>query len=405
MFALTTLLTAASAAAQTETVLYGFNITDGENPYAGLVFGSNGNLYGATANGGTYSYGTVFELSPAAGGGWTEKVLHNFGHGKDGSFPIGNLIFGKVGHLYGTTEYGGTGPCKVILSGCGTVFELAEAGGVWTEKVLYDFQNDEAGGCPSAGLIFDHAGNLYGTTSANICANAGVFELSRATGGGWTEKVLYSLSGIGSVAGMIFDSAGHLYGTTVDGGTYGYGTVFELSPEAGGGWTERVLHSFNNNGRDGEFPQAGLIFDAAGNLYSTTLYGGDGTFCGGDGCGIVFELTRNAGGGWTEKVLHSFTNDGTDGHNPYAGLALDAAGNLYGTTSGGGAYGGGTVFELSPTTGGGWTETIAYSFNTNGVDGQGPLAGLIFDAAGNLYGTTIYGGGVYNEGSVFEITP
>jgi uncharacterized repeat protein (TIGR03803 family) len=181
--------------------------------------------------------------------------------------------------------------------------------------------------------------------------------------------------------------------------------VFELTPAAGGGWTEKVLHNFNENGTDGALPRAPLIFDAAGNLYGTTEYGG--TYYDSD-LGTVFELTPTAGGGWTETVLHNF--NGTDGEFPYSSLIFDGAGNLYGTTSAGGTYSSclsgyycGTVFELTPAAGGGWTETVLHSFG-NGTDGYSPSAGLIFDAAGNLYGTTPHGG-TYEGGTVFEVTP
>src|SRR5208337_2813918 len=177
----------------------------------------------------------------------------------------------------------------------------------------------------------------------------------------------------------------------------------------GGGWTEKVLYSFKFTGMDGTYPNPGLIFDAAGNLYGTTSYGGAyGSY------GTVFELTPTKGGGWTEQVLHSFNYDGTDGADPFAGLIFDAAGNLYGTTQSGGTYGPGTVFELTPMQGGGWKEQVLYSFNFNGADAEYPYAGLIFDKAGNLYGTTEAGGthyrttrfgGTYNVGTVFELTP
>ena len=183
-------------------------------------------------------------------------------------------------------------------------------------------------------------------------------------------------------AGLIFDTAGNLYGTTSEGGTYGYGTVFELTPQAGGGWTEQVLHNFN--GTDGAYPYASLIFDAAGNLYGTTSGGGTYSY------GTVFELTPQAGGGWTEQVLYNFNGDGTDGANPYAGLIFDAAGNLYGTTLRGGTYGGGTVFELTPKRAGAGRRRCCIT-STPMSDGYYPYGGLIFDAAGNLYGTTSRG--------------
>jgi uncharacterized repeat protein (TIGR03803 family) len=401
IFTATLFVTSTWAAAQ-ERVLHNFaaNGTDGYYPEAGLIVDAAGNLYGTTVAGGAYNSGTVFELTPAAGGGWTEKVLYSFsGNGTDGRAPYAGLIFDAAGNLYGTTQYGGT-------YGLGTVFELTPAGGgSWTEKVLYSFSgNGTDGATPEAGLIFDAAGNLYGTTYQGGTYGYGtVFELTPAGGGGWTEQVLHSFNNNGAdgslpAAGLIFDAAGNLYGTTSYGGTYFYyGTVFELTPAAGGGWTEQVLHSFNNNGTDGITPlSAGLIFDAAGNLYGTTFAGG--TY----GYGTVFELTPAGGGSWTEKVLHNFGN-GTDGAGPLAGLIFDAAGNLYGTTGGGSSYGDGTVFELTPTAGGGWTEKVLHSFG-NGTDGIFPRADLIMDAAGNLYGTT-YQGGTYGYGTVFEFTP
>jgi uncharacterized repeat protein (TIGR03803 family) len=196
-------------------------------------------------------------------------------------------------------------------------------------------------------------------------------------------------------AGLIFDSAGNLYGTTEIGGTYNAGTAFKLSPASGGGYTEMVLHSFTY-GSDGAVPTAGLIFDSAGNLYGTTSYGGNPT----SNSGAVFELSPASGGGYTETVLHNFTG-GSDGGNPYASLVLDSAGNLYGTAEGGGTSNNGTVFKMSPASGGGYTETVLYSF-TGGSDGQSPEGGLIFDSAGNLYGTTNTGG-TSRIGTAFEI--
>jgi uncharacterized repeat protein (TIGR03803 family) len=187
------------------------------------------------------------------------------------------------------------------------------------EQVLYSFQNDGTDGIdPGPGLISDGAGNLYGTTIGGGAYNWGtVFELSPAAGGGWTEKVLYNFASVPDGANpywwLIFDAAGNLYGTTFAGGTHNGGAVFELSPAAGGTWTEKVLYSFGNGAMDADAPQAGLIFDAAGNLYGTTEYGGTYYY------GTVFELSPNGSGGWTEQVLHSFGN-GADGARPFAGL-------------------------------------------------------------------------------------
>ena len=287
---------------------------------------------------------------------------------------------------------------STTLAICAVTVLVTSTWAATNEKVLHSFNGNGADGYqPEASLIFDAVGNLYGTTYWGGTYGFGtVFELTPSGGGGWTETVLHSFQPNGTdgnypIAGLIFDAAGNLYGTTSAGGTYGFGTVFELTPEEGGGWTETVLLNFN--GTDGSYPHAGLAFDAAGNLYGTTGY--DGTYH----YGTVFELTPTAGGGWTETVLHSFGN-GTDGASPFAGLIFDAAGNLYGTTSAGGTYGTGTVFELT-----GGREQVLYSFKSRyGADGATPYAGLIFDAAGNLYGTT-YWGGNYGDGTVFELTP
>src|ERR1700690_2745696 len=278
------------------------------------------------------------------------------------------------------------------------------------ETVLHSFNhNGTDGQRPAAGLIFDAAKiNLYGTTNSGGTYGYGtVFELTPQSGGGWTERVLYSFclqanctDGAAPYAGLKFDAAGNLYGTTTAGGTYGYGTVFELTPAMGGSWTEQVLYSFcsRTNCTDGAAPYAGLIFDAAGNLYGTTIAGGiynTNSSCTG-GCGTVFEMTP-AGGGWTETVLYSFCPAMYcfDGAQPYAGLIFNAAGNLlYGTTYAGGTGGnGGTVFELTPAVGGGWTEAVLYSFCPENFceyrfDGFNPYAGLVIDAADDLYGTT-----------------
>lgn len=400
----TVIIFATAAPGQTEKILYSFRGTDGGSPGAGLIFDASGNLYGTTALWGTYGYGTAFELSPTSGGGWTEKVLHDFGNGKDGQSPEAGLVFDASGNLYGTTYQGG-------IYDFGMVFALApEASGGWTERVLYNFENSDTGQCPTAGLIFDASGDLYGTAFGGVCGGEGVvFELTRKAGGGWSEKVLYDfqddyLEGKYPEGGLIFGSHGILYGTTQLGGVYGSGTVFELAPGKDGSWAENLPHSFNDNGKDGKYPQAGLVLDTAGNLYGTTYEGGNATTCSTVSCGTVFELKPKADGGWTEKLLHSFNDNGTDGYNPVAGLILDAAGNLYGTTTFGGAYNAGTVFGLSPAVDGSWTETILYSFNNNGVDGNGPSSGLVFDSAGNLYGTTQYGG-PEGYGTVFEITP
>ncbi len=394
-FAVAATVSTTPAAAQTETILHSFHQdgTDGTDPIAGVIFDASGNLYGTTFKGGAIKYGIVFELTPV-GGSWNEKVVHTFIH-TDGHSPLGGLSLDATGHLYGTTSAGGT-------YNHGAAFQLTpNPRGSWGERVLRNFNLEGFGSWGN--LVFDSSGNLYGVTEAGGAFGYGsVFELIPQADGTWSEKVLHSfasgMDGAYPYLGVILDSVGNLYGTTANGGAYGQGTVFEIA-HAGGTWTENVLHSFKaQSTTDGYQPSGGLIFDAAGNLYGTT--GSGGTF----GFGTIFELARNAGGTWTEQLLYSFNNANGDGVGPFAGLTFDAHGNLYGTTSGGGAGGRGTVFELQPAVGGGWTETVLHSFSNDGTDGTTPYAGVILDAAGNLYGTTS-AGGTYNHGTVYEVTP
>jgi uncharacterized repeat protein (TIGR03803 family) len=422
-----TTLTATRSVAQQENVLHSFNHVGngGSSPAAGLISDASGNLYGTTVSGGTGSCtpvygggsvpcGTIFELSPRTGGGWAEKVLHNF-HGKDGYSPSASLISDAAGNLYGTTFFGGTGSCAYKsgnVIGCGVVFELTpSAGGGWVEKVLHTFRNT-GGFWPNAGLVFDGAGNIYGTTTQST-----VFQLTPSAGGRWTEKVIYTFcsqpnctDGIFPYASLVFDAAGNIYGTTESGGgnPFGAGTVFELTPTKGGSWAEKVLYSFcsKSSCTDGSYPYAGLVFDASGNLYGVTADGGNNTSCynnNGNGCGTVFELTPTSAGGWSETVLHNF-GAGADGAYPSGRLIFDAAGNLYGTTSSGGAFMWGTAFKLSPQAGGGWSESVLHSFDPADNDGSVPLGGLVIGASGNLYGTT-ENGGAYSHGTVFRIKP
>jgi len=422
-----------------ETVLHTFQggAADGGNPYAPLISDAAGNLYGTTIDGGNTlkchipkepGCGTVFELSPLSGGGWMETILYSFQGPPDGFFPEGGLTIGPDGGLYGTTDGGGNpnAGCSVNgIRGCGTVFELLpQPGGGWTETLLYSFGGGQDAILPQASVIFDAAGNLYGTTSEGGDSSFGfgtVFELSPQGGGGWAENILYSFQDNGADGGypssaLVFDALGNLYGTTQFGGRdrcddQGCGTVFELSPQSGGGWAETVIHSFRENGFDGKYPLAGLIADPEGNLYGTTFGGGV------DRGGTVFELSPRSGGGWNQTILHAFPGHDPDkGGNVLRGsLIMDGLGNLYGTTYSGGigrcSGGCGVVFELMPQTSGPWSEKVLHAFKNNGSDGQSPYAGLLMDVTGNLFGTTAGGGAVptcsiYNGcGTVFEIVP
>jgi uncharacterized repeat protein (TIGR03803 family) len=429
--ALLMLPTGARAAAK-EKILHEFR--DEPLDYSGLVFDAAGNLYGTTYYGGVgkrceSGCGTVFELTPKKGGGWTQKVLYSFLGWKagDGQYPSAGLILDSAGNLYGTTQQGGV----YGLAG-GIVFELTPgANGQWTETILHSFTNiGDPGGDgyqPWAGVIFDAAGNLYGTTVAGGASDEGtVFELS-PDAGGWTETLLYSFTnsngnGETPYSGVIFDAAGNLYGTTPNGGTgrcgsykYDCGVVYELSPpqQQGGAWTETVIHSFQG-AKDGSDPlYANLIFDKKGNLYGTVPAGGHTSSQYPGGCGTVFELTPGSNGVWAESRLFAFPASGLEGAEPLAGLILDAKGNLYGTTAYGGIadscdnYGCGTVFRLTPVGGGKWSEAVLLRFPANGKSGLWPSSSLVLDKKGNLYGTTRNGGIRLNSfaGVAFEIVP
>lgn len=405
--ALLVVLVLGARAAAKENVLYGFTGgADGGFPQAGLIFDAAGNLYGTTETGGGSDNGTVFELSPAQGGGWTESVLYSFAGGSDGSNPVGGVIFDAAGNLYGTTTGGGA-------NGIGTVFELSPvAGGGWTEAVLHSFNGND-GVAPSAGLVFDAAGNLYGTTASGgkPLFLGVVFELSPGAHGKWKEKILLELGkhpdGGGPRASLIFDSAGNLYGTA-SGGYEVAGSVFMLTPRSNGTWKETILHGFTGKS-DGGSPLGPVVLDSQGNVYGTTNEGGyiTGTYPCAFGCGTVFELSRGAKGKWKEAVLYKFKGH-EDGDEPAAGLAFDSAGNLYGTTDLGGGngcsfqFGCGTAFELQPVAGGKWKERVLHRFKSS-EGGQQPVAGLILDSAGDLYGTAS-DNGPGGAGVVFEIT-
>jgi uncharacterized repeat protein (TIGR03803 family) len=388
-----------------ETVLYSFTGgADGGNPYAGVIGDGAGNLYGTTYSGGSGTLcgfvagcGVVYKLDVTG----QETVLYSFTGGADGSSPQAGVIRDSAGNLYGTTLYGGGGNCT-FGHGCGVVFKLGTTG---HETVLYSFTGGADGGNPYAGVIGDGGGNLYGTTysggitTTDACSptrGCGVVYKVDATG---HETVLYNFTrradGAFPHAGVIGDGAGNLYGTTANGGQADLGVVYKLDSTG----HETALYSFPAGG-DGAYPLAGVIGDGAGNLYGTT-HGGGINVCppdGFSGCGVVFKLD-SAG---QETVLHTFTG-GVDGSNPIAGVIRDSAGNLYGTTSdpGGGfcvslGFDCGAVFKLDPT----GNETVLHSFN--GADGANPTAGVVPDRAGNLYGTTSYGGGV---GVVFRVDP
>jgi uncharacterized repeat protein (TIGR03803 family) len=364
--------------------------------FSGLTFDAKGNLYGVTGAGGNDNRGTIFELTPGSQG-WTLTTLHSF-NGQDGGSPNGGLIFDAAGNLFGTAFGGGTGG--------GTAFEMTPGSGGWTFSVLYEFclqYHCPDGGDPSA-VIMDGLGNLYGTALAGGSYGDGiVFELMPGSSS-WDETILHSFDGSDGYfpyAALTFDKAGDLYGTTFYGGAYGVGSAFVLKHVSGGGWKERVLYSFCSAGfplcDDGLRPYAGVVLDGRGNLYGTTTQGGGNT-CGETTCGTIFKLAPTHDGHWRHTVLYAFPNPG-NGSFPTGGVTIDKAGNLYGATVAGGiggcSGGCGVVYKLAPSANGKWTYTVLHKFD--GSDGAQPLGGLIFDNKGNLYGTA------YSV--VFEITP
>jgi uncharacterized repeat protein (TIGR03803 family) len=367
------------AQAQTFQVIHSFTGgSDGGNPLDGFIADSAGNLYGTTNTGGASGDGVVFKITRSG----VQTVLYSFLGGTDGAFPEGGLIRDKVGNLYGTTTGGGSG-------NAGTVFMVSAAG---VEQVLYTFPGGTNGATPEAGLAIDAEGNLYGTTTAGGAkGNGTVFKLTKR-GTQWTETVLYSF-GTGSdgatpVAGVILRGT-NIYGTTSAGGPYGYGTIFQLT-HSGAAWTETIIHNFED-GDDGAIPYGGLIADKLGNLYGAATEGGTG------GGGTIYELSP-ASGSWTFNVLYSNPGWGISGS--FRNVALDASGNLYGTSHCDGANNAGTVYKLTPASGS-WTYTSLYVFE-GGSDGLYSFSNPILEAD-HLFGTTKQGG-TDGDGVVWEIT-
>jgi uncharacterized repeat protein (TIGR03803 family) len=329
-----------------------------------------------------------------------EKVLHTFTNPPSCSSPSAPLIADGAGNLYGTTFSGGT-------SGkYGCVFELSPNGsGGWNEIVLYNFSGGLDGGYPWAGLVFDKVGNLYGTTEGGGAYAVGTaFELSPVASGGWTETVLHDFGngsdGTGPQSNLIFDKGGNLYGTTTfSGGTRKGGSVFKLSPGQNG-WTETILYEFpaSIGGPDGDVPAGGVVMDRKGNLYGATQAGGAG------GYGAVYRLALLKDGSYGESVIHSFSL--SDGFQPQSGLTIDRNGTLYGTTISGGDIGGclcGIVFRLKKDATGSWTENVLHQLTGN--DGSYALGPVVFDSLGNLFAVAQSGGGTNAAGTVFELMP
>ncbi len=388
---------------------------DGITPVAGLIEDANGNLYGTTISGGLLNAnncnesgcGTVFELSPATGGGWVKTTLHRFTGNRDGGAPTGALVMDESGNLFGTTENGGSQLCGT--PGCGVVYELSPtSSSPWTLTVIYSFPDSSAGARPN-GLVRDASGNLYGSTTNGGTDWGVVYALSQSSGS-WVETVLHAFSNTdGSLPNstLYMDGSGNLFGTTLQGGVLtgncktfgGCGTVFELSPASGGGWNF-ANYAFPTP-TQGIFPVGAVREDASGNLYGVTSAGGINSG------GVAFKLVPVSGGGWTESVFHTF--DLAKGSSP-VGLIEDGKGGYYGAAQSGGntsCNGGcGTVFDLTPTSSGGWVATTLHSFT--GVGDGGLPNPLMVDANGNIFGTAEAGGRTNCAfggcGTAFEIT-
>lgn len=397
---------------------------DGSNPSGGLISDGAGNFYGTTSGGGRNTCalsapfcGTVFKMTRGSDGSWTGSVIYRFKGGSDGAAPSGNLIFDQAGNLYGTTVTGGNDEvCNG--EGCGTVYKLSpNSDGSWSESILYRFLGSDDVQQPGSGVIMDGAGNLYGSGGGGCQfeCNGTIFKLSPNSDGTYSESILYTFMGGtdgGFPSALTLDSSGNLFGTSSSGGITQppcvCGTVFELTPSSNGSWEKTILYSFND-GLDGGTPSGGVIFDHSGNLYGETFDGGSFA-CPESGCGVVYELSP-VSGGWKFSVVHTFNGlHGSKGSQPSGGLAFDGNGNLYGTTSTGGLAscnnggGCGTIFELSSKSGGGFSFSTIYVFN--GATGSSPDAGVIPDASGNLYGTTFAGGSSScGCGVAFSLTP
>jgi len=366
-FDLTLLLFTNAVAAGHRKILHTFLDEPAANPGSNLIFDGQGNIYGSTASSGRQACkcGTIFRLSPEAGGQWGYRVLYQFKGKDDGGYPVGSLAFDDADNLYGVSAFG-----------YGSIFKLTQqSDGSWTETTIYTFKGPPDGSTPYSGLTIDKFRSIYGTTrEGGVNGLGAVYQLTPMSNGGWSENVIYSFSGQDGEypwAEVIVDPSGNLYGTTIWGGNYGWGTVFKLTPN-GGNWTETVLYSFKAGSAHG-LPAAGVYVDSLGNIYGTLSDNGTGYG------GAVFRLK----------------------------LSGDTAGNLYGTTYVGGANGDGTIYKLSHMPSGEWKETVFLSFDY--TDGANPANNPVtFDPSGDLFVATGAGGrhaGYDGYGVVLEIAP
>lgn len=392
------MLSVATATATTTDVIFSFVEDEGEYADTDLETDNAGNIYGTTVLGGDFGSGTVFQLSPTPNG-WVHTVLYSFTGGVDGGEPYKGVTIDNEGNLYGTAVTGGSGNCE---GGCGVAYKLSNTGGAWTQTVIHAFTGGDDGSGPGARVTVDTAGNIYGMAPTGGANGLGtIYRIRQAPNGTWAFMVIHAFTGgadgsSGSAGRMILRN-GRLYGAATTGGSHGSGVVFELTRKGTrgfGGWDFKTIYSFNGQ-PDGSFPYGALLFDGSGNLYGTTYYGGA------NGIGAVYKLSPQPVGEWTEDLIYSF-QQGTDGNSPISNLVFDPAGNLYGTTSEGG-LGSGTIFKLSPTGKGTWIETVVHAF-AGPPDGGFSYNGMVVDVFGNFYGATVHGGD-NDDGCVYQFTP
>jgi uncharacterized repeat protein (TIGR03803 family) len=384
-----------AAVASTTRVIYSLGgDQDGEYTDTDLVLDSAGNIYGTSVQGGDFGSGTVFEVTPSG----QHTVLYSFRGGQDGGEPYKGVTLDAQGNLYGTAVTGGRGNCE---GGCGVVYKLTRTSTGWRQSVVYYFSGGNDGSGPGSGVTIDASGNIYGMTPTGGTNGLGVvFEVAANPSGIVRYKVIHTFTGgddgaTGS-AGRLLIQNGRLYGVATAGGAYGAGAAFELTPTPMGEWSLKSLYSFRGQ-PDAGFPYGGLISDARGNLYGTTYYDGANDL------GAVYELIPTPSGQWLEKVLYSFRG-GADGSASIGNLVVDRFGNLYGTTSEGGAgCSCGVIFKLAPVGAAGWVESIAYRFQ-GAPDGAFAYNGMTADQTGSFYGATVHGG-VTNDGLIYKFTP
>ncbi len=399
IFVVTVLLSHGASASSTK-LLYGFaGSSDGEYADTDLAVDGSSNIYGTTVQGGTFGTGTVFQVS-LSGTNWVHTVLYNFTGGADGGQPYKGVTLDSQGNLYGTAVVGGSGG-KCPESGCGVVYKLTRSGGNWIQNVIYDFTGGNDGYGPGSGLTFDTSGNLYGMTPVGGSYGQGViFQLHPLPSDSWEFNLIHTFTGgndggTGSAGRLILDAAGSLYGVATVGGAHGKGTAFKLALTSGGSWNFQTIYAFKGQ-PDAGFPYGGLAFDAKGNLYGTTYYDGANNL------GSIYQLIP-LNGAWSEKVLYSFKG-GADGSSSISNVVFDAAGNLYGTTSeGGAACSCGTIFKLTHGVNGNWHESVARRFQGT-PDAGFAYNGMVSDSAGSFYGATVHGGSS-NDGTIYKFVP